>query len=74
MPKIQNIGIGNYIRSPRGRHAAGTTKIEILQVAANNGDSFLCYPVVKKDSNTITVDTTRYYQIPIDTDVDQATP
>lgn len=74
MPKIQNVGIGNYIRSPRGRHAAGSDKMELLQIAANNGNSFLCYPVIKKDGTTITVDTKRYYDIPVDTDVEQATP
>ena len=74
MPKIQNIGLGNYIRNPRGRHISGGTKIELLQIASNEGNSFLCYPVTGKNSSQIIVDTTRYYYIPIDTDVEQATP
>lgn len=74
MAKIQNIGIGNYFRSPRGRNLAATNKIELLQVAANNGGSFLCYPVVGKQSTKVIVDTTRYYDIPVDTEVDPATP
>lgn len=72
MAKIQTIGIGNYIRSPKGRLAGG--KIEVWQVAQNNGNSFLCYPVVSKQSNRVVLDTTRYYDIPIDTDVDPASP
>lgn len=72
MAKIQNIGVGNYIRSPKGRLAGG--KIEVWQVAINNGNSFTCYPVTGKNSTKVTVDTTRYYDLPIDTEVDSATP
>lgn len=75
MPKIQNVGIGNFIRNPRGRNAANSRamNIEVLQVAQNNGNSFLCYPVTDAKSVPVTVDTTRYQQIPIDTVVDQVT-
>lgn len=71
MPKIQDVGIGNYIRSPRGRHGADSrqSNVEILQVARNDGNTFLCYPVTS--TAPLTLDTTRYQQIRIDTWVDQ---
>ncbi len=74
MAKIQTIGVGNYIRNPRKNIQSGGVRIpEVLRIAENNGNSFTCYPV--KDSKTVpvTVDTTRYLQIPIDTDVQQVT-
>ncbi len=73
MPKIQDVGIGNYIRSPRGRRGQDSRQmnVEVLQVAQNNGNSFLCFPVVSK--NPLTLDTTRYQHINIDTVVDQVT-
>lgn len=74
MPKIQNVGVGGYIRDPRGTHGADSrqTNIQILFVAKNDGNSFLCYPVTA--TNPLTLDTTRYQQIPIDTNVQQVSP
>jgi len=73
MPKIQNIGLGNYIRNPRGRHGADSKQmnIEVLKVSENHGNSFLCYPVTDPKTVPVTVDTTRYQMIPIDTNVEQ---
>lgn len=77
MPKIQNVGIGNYIRNPRGRRSDDSrgTAVETLQVASSQGNSFTCFPVtaVKSgpDGTEAVVDTTRYLQIPVDTVVEQ---
>lgn len=73
--KIQHVGLGNFIRSPRGRHGEGSkqTNVEVLQVSANNGNSFTCFPVTDASTVPVTVDTIRYQQIPIDTLVEQVT-
>jgi hypothetical protein len=73
MPKIQNVGVGGYIRNPRGRHGEDSRgmNVEVLQVAVNEGNSFRCYPVTDPKSVPVTVDTTRFQFIPIDTNVDQ---
>lgn len=73
MAKIQTLAIGSYIRNPSGRRAAGMQNIEVLQIAANDGNSFLCYPVTSVASSNVTVDTTRYVYIPVDSDVQQVT-
>lgn len=75
MAKIQTIGAGKYIRNPRGikGHNSGGMNVEVLQIAVNQGGSYLCYPVTNTETNPVTVDTTRYYQIPIDTEVQQVT-
>lgn len=75
MPKIQNVGLGNYIRSPRGRHGQNSRQMntEVLQVSRNDGNNFLCFPVVDARTIPVTLDTTRYQYIPIDTVVDQVT-
>ena len=77
--KIQNVGIGNYIRNPRGRKLANSdgSAVEVLRVDANQGNSFLCFPVVGykagASENEAVLDRTRYLQIPIDTEVQQVT-
>lgn len=74
MPKIQNVAIGSYIRNPQGRRLSGANVIEVMQVARNDGNTFLCYPVVGKASGKVSLDTTRYLQIAIDTQVELASP
>jgi len=66
--KIQNVGIGNFIRNPCGRMGENTqgTSVEVLQVASDQGNSFLCYPVTDPKAVPVIVDTTRYQFIPID--------
>lgn len=75
MPKIQNVGVGNFIRNPRGRQGEDSrgTNVEVLQVAVNEGNSFRCYPVTDAKAVPVTVDTTRFQFIPIDTMVQQVT-
>lgn len=72
MPKIQSIGLGNFIRNPRGTGtvSGGLKSREVMQVTTNNGNSFTCYPVMAV--NPLVLDKTRYLQIPIDTDVESA--
>lgn len=76
MAKIQTIGVGNYIRNPKGIRGVNSrqSNVEILKIYANNGNSFLCYPVKSVQSTRVILDTSQYYQIPIDTNVEQATP
>lgn len=75
MPKIQDVGVGNYIRNPKGRHGADSrqTNVEVLKVSRSEGNGFLCYPVVDAAAVPPTLDTTRYQIIPIDTVVKQVT-
>ena len=75
MAKIQNIGIGKYIRSPKGRHGTDSrqSNVEALFISRNDGNSFVCYPVSGKRGTEAVLDYTRYYQIPIDTEVEQVT-
>lgn len=73
--KIQNVGLGNYIRNPKGvrqTDAPGMNIIEALKITQNNGNSFLCYPVKDPKASPVTLDTTRFYDIPIDTMVERA--
>ena len=73
MAKIQNIGVGNFIRNPRGRHTPESKQqsIEVLQISSNQGNSFLCYPVKDAGAVPVTVDQSRHYFIPIDTNVER---
>lgn len=73
MARIQNVGVGKYIRNPKGMRPNSSSGIETLQIASNEGNNFLCYPVVSSESGRVVVDTTRYLHIPIDTDVQQVT-
>lgn len=75
MAKIQNIGVGKFIRSPRGIKGIDSKgmNIESMQIVSNEGNSFRCCPVTNGSSNPIKIDTTRFIFIPIDTDVDQVT-
>ena len=75
MPKIQNVGIGNYIRNPRGRRGSDSRQmnVEVMKIHSDEGNSFLCYPVTNTETDPVTLDTTRYQYIPIDTNVDQVT-
>lgn len=78
MPKIETVGVGKFIRNPRGRHSPDSrgTAIEVLQIASNNGNSFTCFPVTAvnagPDGPEAVLDTTRYQDIPIGTNVEQA--
>lgn len=73
--KIQNVGVGNYIRNPKGVRLQDSDgrSFETLQVASNEGNSFLCYPVTNASTVPVTTDKTRYQFIPIDTMVEQVT-
>lgn len=75
MAKIQTIGVGNYIRNPRGGHNSDSLgmNIQVLQIAENHGNSFLCFPVTDPKSVPVTVDKTKYRFIPIDANVEQVT-
>lgn len=73
MPKIQDVGVGGYIRNPKGRAGADSRQmnVEVLKVSENHGNGFLCFPVTKVASGVATLDKTRYQFIPIDTNVKQ---
>ena len=79
MARIQDVGVGGYIKDPRGRKQKDSrgTCVRALKVVQNNGNSFLCMPVVGVKQGPsgpeATLDTERYQQIPIDTNVDQVT-
>lgn len=64
--KIQNVGIGNYIRSPKHGN-------QVMQVSIDNGNSFLCYPIKDSKASPVTLDTTSYTFVPIDTVVKKVT-
>lgn len=74
MARIQDVGIGNYIRNPRGgRESAGVRISDILKVMNNDGNTFRCYPVKSVNSGEATLETEVYYNIPLDAQVDQVT-
>ena len=74
MPKIQDVGVGAYIRNPHGgRESAGVRISNVLKVMNNDGNTFRCYPVKSVASGEATIETEVYYNIPIDTQVDQVT-
>ena len=71
--KIQNVGVGNYIRDPRGAYATNGAR-QILKIDANYGNSFLCYPVKSYESGMATINYSTHQFIPIDTEVEQVSP
>lgn len=75
MAKIQTIGVGNYIRNPRGGSPIDALgmNIGVLQIFENHGNYFLCFPVVDAKAVPVTLDKTKYRFIPIDTNVEQVT-
>ena len=66
MPKIQVVGVGNFIRDPKRPG-------QVLGVVTNNGNSFTCYPVSRVDSGVPVYDKTTYQMISLDTNVELAT-
>lgn len=76
MPKIQNIGIGNYIRNPRGTGATtgGVKSREVMQVFVQDGNQYRCHPVINARAVPVTLDMKRYIFIPVDTEVETASP
>lgn len=77
--KIENVGVGGFVRNPRGRDNPNSrgSNIEVLKVTTDNGNSFTCYPVssvkVGATGREAVLDTTRYQQIPKGTNVQQVT-
>lgn len=73
MAKIQTIGVGKYIRSHRGTRAKNSRgmNIEVLWIGSNNGNSFTCFPVTDANARPVGVDRSVYFQIPIDTHVEE---
>lgn len=72
--KISQIGVGGYIRNPKGRYGVDSqnSNIEVLKVAQNQGGSFICYPVTDPKTVPPTLDMTRYQFIPKDQVVTEA--
>lgn len=75
MPKIQNVGVGGYIRGLKGLMGIDSRGLnaEVWKVMSNEGNSFKCSPVTNGSANPVVIDESRYYFIPIDTNVDQVT-
>lgn len=72
MPKIQNVGIGKFIRDLRKTgHSKGQRISSVLQIATNEGNAFKCFPVKSVHSGRIVLDTTKYHFIPIDSEVEE---
>lgn len=73
MAKIQDVGIGNYIRNPRGVKTkdGGGMGVEALRIDRSEGNSFLCFPVTSK--TPLTLDRSRGLVIPRDSEVEQVT-
>lgn len=74
MPKIQDVGVGNYIRNPRKvSRSSGVPKSAVMQVFKNDGNAFVCHPVKSSASGRVVLDLENYMYIPLDTQVDQVT-
>lgn len=75
MPKIQNVGVGGFIRGLKGMKGVDSrgTNMEAWKVMTNEGNAFKCCPVLDGAANPVKVDETRHYMVPIDTRVDQVT-
>lgn len=64
--KISELEVGDFIRNPK---KGG----QVLQLTRNDGNSFLCYPVKDPKASPVTLDGSRFYSIPMDTNVEQVT-
>lgn len=79
MPSLSSVGVGAYIKNPRGRRAEGSGQLacEVLYVSRDDGNTFLCYPVtstkVGANGKEAVLDTARYQQIPPHQQVEQVT-
>ena len=74
MAKIETLGVGKYIQSPKGRsHSRGVAISKVLKISSNEGNSFRCFPVKSVNSGNVVLDTTKYLHIPIGTDVREVT-
>ena len=74
MAKIQDIGVGKYIKNPRGGKVSGNQKIpNVLLIHINDGNTFRCYAVKDAKAVPVTIDDSRAFVLPIDTDVEQVT-
>ena len=73
MSKIQNVGVGGYIRGLKGIKGVDSRGMnsEVWKVMSNEGNSFKCCPVTNGSTNPATIDTTRFMFVPIDTNVSQ---
>ena len=75
MPKIEDVGLGNYIRNPRKtKSKSGDVLLgTVLRVEVNDGNAFRCHPIKSIDSTRVTIDTENFQFIPIGTNVEQVT-
>ena len=73
MPKISDVGVGGFIKNPRGTRLRGSnrTAVEVLKVSRNDGNSFLCIPVLEVKGTVVVLDSERHYFIQSDQFVDQ---
>ena len=75
MPKIEDVGVGKYIRNPRrGKNKSGDVPLaSVLRIEANDGNAFRCHTIKRIDSTRVTIDSENYQFIPIGTNVEQVT-
>ena len=75
MPKLSTLSVGNYIRNPRrgGLRGDGSTH-NILKIVSDEGDSFRCHSLLKRESGVDTIDNENYRFIPKSDNVEQAFP
>ena len=66
MAKLNDIGLGKYIRNPR--RSKGVLKIE-----TDTGNGFICYPVKEIHSTRVVLDLTKYQQLAKDFNAEEVT-
>lgn len=76
MAKLSTVGIGKFIRSIRGGHGSSSqnSNIEIWYVKTNDGNQFICYPVLDPKPNPPVLDYSHHYFLTKDQEVEQVTP
>ena len=74
MAKIQNVGLGKFIRGPKGRRTSGNVRVgKAYQIVNNDGNSFRCFEVLSSDSGRIVLDETKWINIRLDQEVQEVT-
>jgi hypothetical protein len=75
MPKLSTLSVGHYIRHHRdGRLRADGSAPPILKIEADEGSTYRCHPLLKRESGVDTIDQERFYFIDKEQEVERVFP
>lgn len=75
MARLSTLSVGQFIRNPRdARIRRDGSAAPILEIIADEGDTFRCHPVKSYESGVSTIDTKEYQFISKQQEVERVFP